>query len=164
LGEIKMKRPFARLGALSLLFLLCLAVPAHAQNTAAVARPAASGPFSYDATKETTLNGTISSVITKPTTGMIMGSHLLLATSSGTVDASLGRFAMTGKGAVSVSEGQHVAMTGVMKTINDKQVFLARTVTAGDHVYTIRNEHGLAMTPQARERLSQQAAPKGDKL
>ena len=72
-----------------------------------------------------------------------MGSHLLFATSAGQVDASLGRFGLRGKGALSVVAGQQVEVTGVMKTIKSKQVFLARTVNVGGQVYTIRNAHGV---------------------
>jgi len=81
-----------------------------------------------------------------------MGSHILLSTPTGPVDASLGGFALLGKGAVPVAAGQQVEVTGVMKTIKDKQVFLTRTVKVGGEVYTIRNEHGFALSPQARER------------
>jgi len=92
---------------------------------------------------------------------MIWGSHLLLATTSGPVDASLGTFGLRGKGAVSVAAGQQVEVTGVMKTIKDKQVFLVRTVKAGGQVYTIRNEHGFPVSPQARERASRKTAGEG---
>lgn len=151
-----MKRLFAGLCALALLSLISLLPLAQAQTAAIETRTA--GPFNYDIAKEVTLNATVSSVITKPTAGMVMGSHLLLATLSGQVDASLGRFGLAGKGAVKVSPGQQIEITGVMKTIKDKQVFLARTVKAGGQVYTIRNEHGVPVPPQARERASRKTA------
>jgi len=150
-----MRRSFTGLCLLALLSLILSPVPSQAQTT--VGNKVA-GPLSYDVTQEVTLNGTVSSVLTKPSPGMIMGSHLLLATSSGPVDASLGMFAMRGKGAVSVAAGQQVEVTGVMKTINGKQVFLVRTVKAGGQVYTIRNERGFPIPPQARERASQTTA------
>jgi hypothetical protein len=96
----------------------------------------------------------------KPAAGMIMGSHLLLATSSGPVDASLGRFGLRGKGSVSVAAGQQVELTGVMKTIKNRQVFLTRTVKVNGKIYPIRNEHGVSISPQARQR----AAQKGESL
>jgi len=151
-----MKRLFAGLCALALLFLISPQPLAQAQTTA---ETRAAGPFSYDISKEVTLNGAVSSVLTKPAAGMIWGSHLLLATASGPVDASLGRFGLRGKGAVSVAAGQQIEVTGVMRTIKDKQVLLARTVKVGGQVYTIRNEHGVPVSPQARER-----AQKGESL
>jgi hypothetical protein len=153
-----MKRLFAGLCALALLSLISLLPLAQAQ-TAAETRTA--GPLNYDVAKEVTLSGTVSSVLTKPAAGMIMGSHLLLATPSGPVDASLARFGLRGKGAVKVAPGQQIEITGVMKTIKDKQVFLARTVKAGGQVYRIRNEHGIPVSPQARERASRKTAGEG---
>jgi len=84
----------------------------------------------------------------------------LIATNSGPVDASLGWFALRGKDALSVNPGQGVAVTGVMKTINNRQVFLARTVKVDGQVFTVRNEHGLVLSPQARERLGLLAGQK----
>jgi hypothetical protein len=51
-----------------------------------------------------------------------------------------------------------------MKTIMDKQVFLVRTVKVSGEVYTIRNEHGFPVSPQARQRLSGKTAQKGETL
>src|SRR5260370_3711277 len=144
------KPPFAARCALVLLSLISPPRPVQAQTAE---RP--TGPF-YDVTKEVTLNGTVSSVLMKPSPGMIAGFHLLLATSSGEVDASLGRFGLQGKGALSVDVGQYIEVTGVMMTLRDKQVFVARTVKAGNQVYAMRNEHGIPVSPQARERASEQ--------
>jgi len=127
--------------------------PADAQTPEVATRP--SGPLTYELSKETTLSGTVSSVLEKPSPGMIMGAHLLLETSSGTVDASLGRFALMGRDALSVSAGQRIEITGVMKTLQGKQVFLVRLVKANDLVQVIRNKRGLPLSPQTRERLRQ---------
>jgi hypothetical protein len=157
-----MKRLFAGLCALVLLSLLLPLPPAQAQTAAAATRPA--GPFTYDVTKEVTLLATVSSVLTKPSPGMIMGAHLLLATSSGPVDASLGTFGLRGKGAPSVATGEQIEVTGVMKTLKNHQVFLARTVRVGGQVYTVRNKHGFSVSPQARERAGRKTAEKGGTL
>jgi hypothetical protein len=148
-----MKRLFAGLCALAVLSLISYLTPVQAQTSAIAA-----GPFGYDASKEVTLNGTVSTVLMGPSAGMIPGSHLVLATLSGPVDASLGIFGLRGKGTLTVAAGQQIEVTGVMSTIKDKQVFLARTVKAGGEVYTIRNEHGFPVPPQARMRASQKAA------
>lgn len=157
-----MKRLLAILCALALLSLVSVLPLAQAQARAVETRTA--GPFSYDIGKEVTISGTVSSVLAKPAQGMIMGSHLLLTTVSGPVDASLGRFGLQGKGALSVAAGRQVEVTGVMKTIKNKQVFLARTVKSGGQVYTIRNQRGIAMSPRARERASGKTAQKGESL
>jgi hypothetical protein len=160
-GGTMMKRLFAGLCALVLLS-ISLGAPVQAQTAAAGTRTA--GPFSYDVSHEVTLLGTVSSVLTRPSPGMIMGSHLLLATPSGPVDASLAHFRLQGKGALSVAAGQQIEVTGVMKTIMERQVFLVRTVKVGSEVYTIRNEHGFPVSPQARERANGTTAQKGETL
>lgn len=118
----------------------------------------------YDITNEVTLAGTVSTVLTKPSPGMIVGSHLLLSTAYGVVDASLGRFGLAGKGALSVALGEQVEVTGVMKTLRDRQVFVARTVTVDGRVFTVRNERGIPVAPQARGRASQKLGQKGESL
>jgi hypothetical protein len=120
-------------------------------------------PF-YDSSKEVTLNGTVSSLIDKASPGTMIGPHLLFTTASGEVDASLGKFASQGKGALSVVPGQAVEVTGVMKTIGAKDVFVARVVKVGGRVYTLRNQHGFALSPLSHERASQKAAQKGESL
>jgi hypothetical protein len=112
------------------------------------------------AASEVTLTGTVESVLAKASPGMIVGSHLLLATSNGPVDASLGRFGLQGDGAVSVAAGQQIEATGVMKRIKDTSVLLVRSVKVGGEVYTIRNKHGFPVSPQARKRASE----KGESL
>jgi hypothetical protein len=114
----------------------------------------------YEVSKEVTISGAISGVVTKNTPGMLMGAHLLLTTTRGEVDASLGRWAMQGKDALTVTVGQQVELTGMVQTIKGKEVFITRTVKAGAKVYMLRNEHGVELSPQTRQR----AAERGESL
>jgi hypothetical protein len=139
------------------LLLAIAAVPLHAETTV-------HSPAYYDKAKEVTITGTVSSVMTRPAAGMMWGSHLMLTTSAGEVDASLGRWAMQGKNALSVAAGQQVEVTGVMKTVNHKQVFIARTVKVGGQIHTLRNELGLDLSPGMHERASQKSGQKGGVL
>jgi hypothetical protein len=150
------------LGTVVVLLLISSLRPIQAQTTAAAT--GAATPLSYDVTEEVTLTGTVSSVLMKAAPGMIVGSHLLLVTPSGPVDASLGRFGLQGAGAVSVAAGQQIEATGVMKTIKDKTFFLVRTVKVGVEVYTIRNQHGFPVSPRARERVRQRTGQEGESL
>jgi hypothetical protein len=118
---------------------------------------AADSDSRYDVSQEVTLSGTVSSVLHKPAPGMTWGSHLMVETISGRLDASLGRFGLEGKGALSVTPGQQIELTGVMKTVRDQEVFVVRSVKANGITYALRNEHGIEVSPQARER----AAEKG---
>jgi len=138
------KRSLALFPFAIFLFFGWLAAPAGAQTVAAVnaARPA---PV-YDASKEVTLTGTVSNVMTKPSAGMIAGGHLIVTTAKGSVDAHVGR-RLSGKEAIAVKAGDSVKLVGVMATLNHNQVFLVRTAEDGGHTYTIRNQKGFLMTP-----------------
>jgi hypothetical protein len=157
-----MKRTPLVAGLITGLLLAIPSVPLSAQ-------PAEEAHAQSEAAKVVVLNGTVSRVLSGPSEGMMVGSHLLIETASGNVDASLGKWGMRGKGALSVTAGQEVELTGVMRTIKEKNVekgvvFMVRTVKVGSQVYTIRNEHGVPVSPQSRERASLKAAPKGETL
>jgi hypothetical protein len=151
LPEAMMKPLFA---PMCRLVLLAAVLGASGASQAQVVRPASKSTeqLNYDVSQEVTLSGTVSSLVARPAQDMVAGAHLLLTTLSGDVDISLGSFSLRGKGALSVAAGQQIEATGVMKTFKGKQVFLARTVKVSGHDYAIRNEHGIPITPQARER------------
>jgi hypothetical protein len=69
---------------------------------------------------------------------------------------SLRRFGLEGEGALSVTPGQQIDLTGVIMTVRDKEVFMVPQ-RANGKTYTMRNEHWTEVLPQARER----AAEKG---
>jgi hypothetical protein len=149
-------------GLLTGLLLAIVAVPLNAQ-------PAHSGPSAttkaephpfYDITREVTLSGPVSAVYQRPVVGMIAGSHVVLLTGSGSVVASLGKWGLGGKGAPAIANGEQVTVRGVMKTIRNKEVFFVRTMQVSGHTYTIRNQHGVPVSPQSRER-ALKTAPKG---
>lgn len=159
-------RGFIRTSALAMLFsaLPWLSVQAQTASAPYVDGQRVAGPFSYDPSQEVTLNGTISSVLAKASPGMIPGSHLLLVTVDGAVDVSLGTAVRQGAGALSLTAGQQVEVVGIMKTIKQNPVFLARSVQAGSDVYVIRNQHGIPVSPIGRERTIQSAGHDGDTL
>jgi hypothetical protein len=172
-----MKRSFPGPGILVLLAFVLLALPSYAQTEAtqnpySSALPsnartnAAQKPFvslKYDISQEVKLNGTVTTVVTKPTAGMLSGSHLMLQTASGSVDAQLGRLRLTGKDAVSVSRGEHVQVTGVIKTLHNQPVLLTRLIEVNGRVYELRNEHGIYRGHPERPPVSEGAAAAGSK-
>jgi hypothetical protein len=145
------KRSLALFPFAIFLFFGWLAAPTGAQTAASVnaARPA---PV-YDASKEVTLTGTVSNVVSKPSAGMIAGGHLIVATAKGPVDAHVGR-RLSGTNAIAVKAGDSVKLVGVMATLNHNQVFLVRTAEAGSHTYTIRTKNGFLIVPVAARETS----------
>ncbi|HTU42412.1 MAG TPA: hypothetical protein VMF10_11945 [Candidatus Aquilonibacter sp.] len=144
-------------GLLTGLLFAALVVPLGAQ-------PARQPHQFYDISREVTLSGTVSDVLAKATPATLPGPHLLFATSSGKVDASLGRFALQGKDPLSVAPGKEVQVTGIMKTVRGKNVFIARIIKVDGKAYNLRNQHGVPMSPLSRERAGQKAAQKGESL
>jgi hypothetical protein len=69
---------------------------------------------------------------------------------------------LRGNGAVFVAAGEQIEVTGVMKTLKDKPLLFVRTVKVEGEVYTIRNEHGVPLSPQARERAGQKTGQNGE--
>lgn len=134
-----MRRLFASLLILAAIVWAASAAPLRG-TSALRARPAAASR--YDITRETVVEGTVMSVVTNPAPGLPAGTHLMLRTSSGTVDAHLGSYAMSGPGAVTVTTGEGVKVVGVMTTFRGRRVFIVRTLQAGLGFYRIRNEHG----------------------
>jgi DNA/RNA endonuclease YhcR with UshA esterase domain len=121
----------------------------------AQAAESTAGRFHYDVSREVTIKGTVLSLIKEPSAEMVPGSHLMVATAAGNVDVSLGRFALQGRGALAVHGGEYLEVTGVTMTLKGAPVFIARTVKVGEQVFLIRNEHGIGVSPQARQRASE---------
>lgn len=142
-----MKLRFPLLGSLAVLALCLFALPIYAQTSAVTTKSAV--PHRYDITKEVTLAGTVSNVVKAPTREMKMlpGSHLMLTTGSGKMDASLGKYAMRNAGVLSITAGQQVRVTGMITTVKGQQVFVTRLVQVNGHTYKVRNEHGVAVAP-----------------
>ena len=134
------------------LFLLTTFGSGYAQKTTT-----SSAPLFYDMAQETTVTGTVAQSLVKAIPGMIPGVHLILTTPSGTVDVSLGAFAFSGKGSLPQLAGQQVEVTGISKTLLNRQVFIARLVRVADDVFAVRNNHGLPLTPRKLERANQEA-------
>jgi len=140
-----MRKLLGHLCLLTLIASLFFVASVEAQNTSTTRR--ISSPQRYEVQSETTLKGIVQNVISTPTAGLLAGVHLMLSTSSGTVDACLGPFAPRGKNPVSVSTGESVQVVGVMMTVRGKQVFITRTVSAGSQTYIIRNQNGFPLLP-----------------
>ena len=146
-----MKWRFPSLALCAFLTTGLFAIPIYARTIERTSTSVA--PPKYDIRKEVTFTATVSSVISKATPEMRMlpGSHLILETSSGKIDASLGVFPLTGEGDSCVAAGERVQVTGVMKTVRDQRVLVTRLVLINGRTYRIRNEHGFLPMPATRK-------------
>lgn len=140
-----------------------MAIPIYAQTIEPTSRSVALAK--YDIRSEVTLTATVDSVICNatPEMKMLAGSHLILETASGKIDASLGVFPITGEGTASVAAGERVQVTGVVKTVRGQRVLVTRLVLINGHTYKVRNEHGFVLMPVARKGTAH-AEAKGGRL
>lgn len=100
----------------------------------------------YDASKEITVSGTVHS-LGLGRNGQPSGTHLVISTSRGLIDAHLGSFALLGSQPVSLHQGEQVSVVGVLTTTNRSSMLLARTVRTNTQLFVIRNQHGALLFP-----------------
>jgi|ERR1700723_3758030 hypothetical protein len=137
--EEQMKKLLGGLGLLTLMAFFVFTVPSQADTTT---KKVITPRYQYDASKEVTLKGTISSVVKKPAKGSLLGEHLMLATSSGSVDAHVGSYASRDKRLDTLAQGQSVSAVGVKMNVNGKEVFIVRTIESDGQTITVRNQRG----------------------
>lgn len=135
------------LGGLGLLALMAFSFTASSQAATATKKIAITPKHTYDVSKEVTLQGTVSNVVKKPSAGMLTGTHLMLATANGSVDAHIGTYPGRDKHIDSLSQGQSVKAVGMMQKTKHGQVFIVRTIEADGSTYTVRNKYGFFVGP-----------------
>jgi hypothetical protein len=159
-------RPTRILAALATGLLLAISAISLAAQSAPASQPAQGfGPV-YDAAHETILVGTIQEVVTRHTEGSPAGMHLLVAAAQGVVDTHLGPF-LSKANQQALQTGMPVQIVGAKVTLNGKDYFLARQVTVGNQIITVRNARGFPVFQRPRgQRVkatgTAQAETKGD--
>jgi hypothetical protein len=107
----------------------------------------------YEVSKEVTMEGKIQGIVKKPTAGSMLGTHLMVSTSKGTIDAHIGEFVVRGSHAYAPAVGQSVKLVGVPATINHKNVFLTRTIETGNRTVNVRTTRGFLIVPGVKGRM-----------
>jgi hypothetical protein len=136
-----------------------LAAAAGAQTAPRKASPAPAAR--YDASHEVTIEGTVDRVVTAPSPGMLVGAHVFLTTSTGTLDAHLGIYAMRGTNALKIAPGDGVRMTGVLVTVRGQRVLLVRTAQTRAGTFAIRDARGFPLRPASASATRPEKESKG---
>jgi hypothetical protein len=125
---------------------LLAALPANAQSSAStsavVAGPSELGP-AYDVAKEIKIQGNILKIEAESGNGKLLGTHAQIQTPQGVVDAHLGSGNVATAQTLGLYPGLSVTITGMMVTVGENSVLLARVLTTSNHVFLLRNEHGI---------------------
>ncbi|HWG57612.1 MAG TPA: hypothetical protein VN661_01045 [Candidatus Acidoferrales bacterium] len=133
---------------------LCMAMVLPAAPLLARQAPRRSNALpAYDLSKELKVRGTIGRISTRSSSADgLPGTHLLLHTDRGTLDAHLGWGFSVRAERMRLKAGQPVVLTGMMTRYNGRSVLVVRILTTSSHIYVLRNERGLpvrALTPSA---------------
>lgn len=101
------------------------------------------GPgFKYDPSAETKLTGTIQEINTMDTMCQ-NGTHLVLKTDKGNLEAPLGPSQFLKDQSLQLKKGDKVEVTGVKTTMRMGEMFIVRQITSGGKTVTLRDEKGV---------------------
>jgi hypothetical protein len=114
----------------------------------------------YDVNKEVRIQGTIQKIDAAGTSGLT-GTHILLQTANGIVDAHLGFGAASKPAYLGIAAGQKVIVTGMMESLGTGNVLLARILTTSNHIFVLRNEQGIPVRATPRGSAAAKALQKG---
>ncbi len=129
--------------------LLAAAAAMSLSATAFAQRGMGRGPMNYDAATEVTISGAVDEVKQMmPMGGGRMGGggiHLMVATASGPVEVHVGPAAyVTSKNFV-FAKGDVLTVTGSKVMMGGTEAVLAREITKGDQVLTLRDAKGFPL-------------------
>lgn len=135
-----------------LAFGLVAILPAHAQNTNSSSAHSATAANSqtnaaitaYDLSKEVVVQGNIQKIDTAGDR-VPMGAHLLVATSTGVVDAHLGLLNAASLKLLGLYNGEAVSLTGITETGNGNSVLLVRILNVAGRDFALRTKHGFPL-------------------
>jgi hypothetical protein len=119
------------------LLALTLAVP----FVAVAQKPVPAAP-KYDIAKEVTVKGTIDDVQEMPMAKGETGVHLMVKTSTETIEVRLCPSGFLKDFDVTFEKGQQIQVTGSRIKVDDKDVILAREVVSGNSTVVLRDKTG----------------------
>jgi hypothetical protein len=100
----------------------------------------------YDQSRETALQGTVVSFSAK-SQAPSMGAHVVVQTSSGTVDVHLGNANVLKAGGLDLKPGDSVRIIGENVEVGDGTFFAARILQKGTQAVLLRSPHGIPLAP-----------------
>ena len=117
---------------------------------------------SYDLQREVTLTGTVQSFIEAAETAP-RGAHVILQTSSGTVDVHLGDARLLAAHQFTIHSGDTLRIIGETVAYANGTQFVARIVQKGTQVLAVRSVRGIPLSYMA-PRTEAKAKPQGGAL
>jgi hypothetical protein len=134
-----------RFGTYSLLFALVLLFSAAAgAQQKVVSAPSHGRVSAYDVARESALQALVLEYNATSSTAPF-GAHVLLQTSSGTVDAHLGNSKVLEANHISLAAGDGVLVVGENLTFHNGTIFAVRTLQKGSQTVMLRSKNGMPL-------------------
>lgn len=124
---------------LSIVLVFAVAVPAAAQHRTGLA--------AFNPSQPVTLQGTIQDVISHPTTGTLLGEHLIVASTTGIHDVHIGPYVAKTAAGKTLRPNASVIVVGSPVNLAGKQVFLATHLVVNGQTIPVRNQNGFLIRP-----------------
>jgi DNA/RNA endonuclease YhcR with UshA esterase domain len=100
----------------------------------------------YNPSTETTMRGTVDSVKEVPSQGRAaVGLHLVLNAASGPIEVEVGSASFVKSKNITFTKGDVLTVVGSNVTVTGQEVLIARAITKGDQVLTLRDEKGFPL-------------------
>lgn len=113
---------------------------------ASVAYAQRGGGGNYNPATEATVTGTVESVETMPSPGRGGGGlHLKLTALSGPIEVHVGPSSFVASKKVTFAKGDALTVVGSKVTMAGQEVLIAREITKGDQVLTLRDAKGFPL-------------------
>lgn len=96
------------------------------------------------AVNDTVIQGTVVS-FTANSTVAPLGAHVVVQTSSGNIDAHLGKAALLKENHISLAPGDAVRIAGFEVPFGDRTMFAARILQKGNQAVMLRNPQGIPL-------------------
>lgn len=147
-------------GVLAVLFFVAAAFCGGAYGQIPQAAVRNTGPGGYDVARESVISGKVLEY-SAAGKGALRGAHVLVQTSSGTVDAHLGNARMLTANHLTLEAGDSVNITGETVTYSGGTVFVARVIQKGAQSVAVRSRAGMPLLPTAHSAEGRMVTPKG---
>jgi hypothetical protein len=118
------------------------------------------GPDGYDVARESVISGKVLEYSAVGKSGP-RDAHVIVQTSSATVDAHLGNARMLTANHLTLQAGDAVSITGETVTYSGGTVFVARVIQKGAQSVAVRSRAGMPLSPTARGANGQIVVPEG---
>lgn len=126
--------------------LLAVALAAGFAATAFAQRGMGRGPMNYNTATEVTVSGTVDEVKAMQPAGRGMGGvHLMVATPTGPIEVHVGPASFVTSKNVAFAKGDALTVTGSKVPMGGQDVVIAREITKGDQVLTLRDANGFPL-------------------